>query len=65
MCALPGCCARKRDDNSTKKLLRCGSCRAACYCAPAHQRADWGRHKEECAALRAASEAAEQQPEDA
>jgi hypothetical protein len=50
MCALPGCGARKRDGDGGKKLLRCGSCRAACYCAPAHQRADWGRHKEECAA---------------
>jgi hypothetical protein len=64
MCALPGCGARKRDGDNDKKLLRCGSCRAACYCAPAHQRADWGRHKDECAALRAASEAAEQQPDE-
>jgi hypothetical protein len=59
MCALPGCCARRRDGDGCKKLLRCGSCRAACYCAPAHQRADWGRHKEECATLRAANEEAE------
>jgi hypothetical protein len=36
MCALPGCDARRRDGDGAKKLLRCGSCRAACYCAPAH-----------------------------
>jgi hypothetical protein len=62
MCALPGCGARKRDGG--KKLNRCGACRAACYCGPAHQREDWARHKDECAALRAASEAAEQQPDE-
>jgi hypothetical protein len=49
MCALPGCGARRRD-GSTKKLLRCGTCRAVCYCGAAHQREDWGRHKGECGA---------------
>jgi hypothetical protein len=50
MCALPGCGARVRDGAAAKKLLRCGTCRAACYCGPAHQRADWGRHKGACGA---------------
>jgi hypothetical protein len=49
MCALPGCGARGRDGGA-KKLLRCGTCRAACYCGPAHQREDWRRHKSECGA---------------
>jgi hypothetical protein len=49
MCALPGCGARSRDGGA-KKLLRCGTCRAACYCSAAHQREDWGRHKPECGA---------------
>jgi hypothetical protein len=49
MCALPGCGARSRDGGA-KKLLRCGTCRAACYCGPAHQREDWGRHKGACGA---------------
>jgi hypothetical protein len=48
MCALPGCGARVRDGAAAKKLLRCGTCRAACYCGAAHQRADWGRHKGAC-----------------
>jgi hypothetical protein len=48
MCALPGCGARGRPDG--KKLLRCGTCRAACYCSAAHQREDWGRHKGQCGA---------------
>jgi hypothetical protein len=50
MCALPGCGSRCRDGAAKKKLLRCGTCRAACYCGPAHQRADWGRHKGACGA---------------
>jgi hypothetical protein len=49
LCALPGCGARGRDGGA-KKLLRCGTCRAACYCGPAHQREDWRRHKSECGA---------------
>jgi hypothetical protein len=49
MCALPGCGARGRDGGA-KKLLRCGTCRAACYCGAAHQREDWRRHKRECGA---------------
>jgi hypothetical protein len=59
MCARPGCGARGRDGGA-KKLLRCGTCRAACYCGPAHQREDWARHKDACAAaaLGAASEEA-------
>jgi hypothetical protein len=56
MCALPGCGARKRADGSGKGLLRCGACRRAAVCGPAHQREDWERHKTECAALRAAAE---------
>jgi hypothetical protein len=47
MCALAGCGARGRDGGA-KKLLRCGTCRAACYCSAAHQREDWGRHKGQC-----------------
>jgi hypothetical protein len=50
MCALPGCGARGRDGAANKKLLRCGTCRAACYCGAAHQREDWGRHKGTCSA---------------
>jgi hypothetical protein len=50
MCALPGCGARRRDGADAKKLLRCGTCRAACYCSAAHQREDWRRHKRECGA---------------
>jgi hypothetical protein len=50
MCALPGCGARGRDGAANKKLLRCGTCRAACYCGAAHQREDWGRHKGACGA---------------
>jgi hypothetical protein len=50
MCALPGCGARGRDGAANKKLLRCGTCRAACYCGAAHQREDWRRHKGECGA---------------
>jgi hypothetical protein len=61
MCALAGCGARARADGGAKKLLRCGTCRAACYCGPAHQREDWARHKDECAALRAAHQEGEQQ----
>jgi hypothetical protein len=49
MCALAGCGARGRDGGA-KKLLRCGTCRAACYCSAAHQREDWGRHKGQCVA---------------
>jgi hypothetical protein len=48
MCALPGCGARTRNGSANKKLLRCGTCRAACYCGAAHQREDWGRHKGAC-----------------
>jgi hypothetical protein len=47
MCALPGCGARVRDGGA-KKLLRCGTCRAACYCGATHQREDWRRHKDAC-----------------
>jgi hypothetical protein len=49
MCALPGCGARSRE-GSAKKLLRCGTCLAACYCSAAHQREDWDRHKGACVA---------------
>jgi hypothetical protein len=55
MCALAGCGARKRADDSGKRLLRCGACRTAAYCGPAHQREHWERHKTECAALGAAA----------
>jgi hypothetical protein len=54
LCALPGCGARRRDGG--KRLNRCGACRRAAYCGPAHQREDWARHKDECAALRADNE---------
>jgi hypothetical protein len=56
ICALAGCCARKRADDSGKRLLRCGACAVAAYCGPAHQRADYARHKTVCAALGAAHE---------
>jgi hypothetical protein len=56
MCALAGCGARKRDDGSGKRLHRCGACAVAAYCGLAHQRADYARHKTECAALGAASD---------
>jgi hypothetical protein len=49
-CALPSCGARGRAEGGGKKLLRCGTCRAECYCSPAHQREDWGRHKPGCRA---------------
>jgi hypothetical protein len=57
MCALPGCGARSRDGAASKKLLRCGTCRAACYCGAAHQREDWGRHKGACGAPPARNDA--------
>jgi hypothetical protein len=57
MCAAASCCARKRADGSGKALLRCGRCRAAAYCGPAHQREDWAAHKDGCAALAAAAAA--------
>jgi hypothetical protein len=50
-CSLPGCGLRKRADDSGKALKICSRCRAAVYCGPAHQRADWARHKAECATL--------------
>jgi hypothetical protein len=53
LCALPGCGARSRDGGA-KRLLRCGTCRAACYCGAAHQREDWRRHRGGCAAAAAA-----------
>jgi hypothetical protein len=55
MCALAGCGARKRADGSGKRLHRCGACAVAAYCGPAHQRADYARHKTECGALGAAA----------
>jgi hypothetical protein len=51
-CALPGCGARKREGAANKTLLLCAACRgAARYCGPAHQRADWVRHKPACRLL--------------
>jgi hypothetical protein len=50
VCALASCGARDRDGGA-KKLLRCGTCRAACYCSAAHQREDWSRHKGDCGAV--------------
>jgi hypothetical protein len=36
---------------STTKRLRCGRCRAVCYCSKACQRSDWkGGHKQTCKA---------------
>jgi hypothetical protein len=61
ICALAGCGARKRADGSGKRLLRCGACAVAAYCGAAHQRADYARHKAECAALGAASAQGEEQ----
>jgi hypothetical protein len=48
LCAAPGCFMRRRANDDTKKLLRCGGCLAAGYCCIAHQHADWARHKPEC-----------------
>jgi hypothetical protein len=58
-CAAPRCGARARAraDGSAKRLLRCGACRCAAYCGPAHQRQDWERHKGECRAAAAANNA--------
>ncbi|KAG7204355.1 hypothetical protein KM043_002168 [Ampulex compressa] len=36
--------------NRTDKLLRCSRCKAVFYCTKDHQRRDWKRHKEFCAA---------------
>jgi hypothetical protein len=58
MCALPGCCARKRAEGGKKKLLRCGTCLGACYCGAAHQREDWERHKTDCATQRGGANSA-------
>jgi hypothetical protein len=49
MCALPGCCALRRE--SGKRLQRCIACRTARYCCEAHLHDDWARHGPECAAL--------------
>ena len=54
MCALPGCGARLRADDSGKTLMLCAGCRIVAYCGAEHQRADWKtRHKAECASLHA------------
>ena len=42
----------------TVGLLRCGRCKRVGYCCAAHQKADWMRHKAECAPSRAAALAA-------
>jgi hypothetical protein len=34
------------------------ACRAFAYCGPAHQRADWARHKADCHRRKAAKQAA-------
>jgi hypothetical protein len=54
MCALAGCCERKRA--SGKNLQRCGRCRTAAYCGAEHQADDWARHKPECSVLRDAKD---------
>jgi hypothetical protein len=41
MCALPGCCALRRE--SGKRLQRCIACTAR-YCEEAHLHDDWARH---------------------
>jgi hypothetical protein len=65
MCALAGCGSRKRADGSGKRMHRCGACAVAAYCGPAHQREDWARHKDACAALGAANDdEGEQQPDE-
>jgi hypothetical protein len=64
MCALPGCCARKRAGGGNKKLLRCGSCDSAWYCGAPHQREDWARHREACRARRAGMEEEEESDDD-
>lgn len=35
---------------ATNKLLRCSRCKTVVYCNKEHQRLDWKRHKEFCAA---------------
>jgi hypothetical protein len=49
VCALPGCGGTEPQPKTYKV---CSRCRRACYCSPAHQAADWRRHKREdaCAA---------------
>jgi hypothetical protein len=51
-CALPGCCATEPQPKTFKV---CSRCRRACYCSPAHQAADWRRHKREDACAAAAA----------
>jgi CDGSH-type Zn-finger protein len=49
-----------RSQDAGKKLMRCAACRVAAYCDATHQREDWRRHKQECAAmLRQREQAAE------
>ncbi|KAI1140170.1 hypothetical protein F5Y05DRAFT_377430 [Hypoxylon sp. FL0543] len=49
LCSRPECPVR---DN----LLKCGACQAVRYCGPAHQRADWPRHKSSCKLVKASRE---------
>lgn len=46
-CELAGCGA-----GSDAALSRCGKCKLVLYCGAEHQRADWMRHKVECAHLK-------------
>jgi hypothetical protein len=43
-CALPEC---GKTEAHAKEFKMCGRCRGVVYCSPAHQTADWRRHKRE------------------
>lgn len=62
MCAWPCCGARTRA-GSAKKLLRCGTCRLACYCGANHQRLHWAEHRPACRTAAAAAAGLQQVPE--
>mmetsp|Transcript_19739 Transcript_19739/g.44008 ORF Transcript_19739/g.44008 Transcript_19739/m.44008 type:complete len:118 (-) Transcript_19739:70-423(-) len=54
-CHFPGCMissehlSRAGGCHSTKSMKMCSACKSVAYCGPEHQRADWKRHKRECA----------------
>jgi hypothetical protein len=54
-CNFPGCMissehlSRAGGCHSTKSMKLCSACSSVAYCGPEHQRANWKRHKKECA----------------